>query len=39
IGVVFSPEHGRNMETLIRHADMAMYHAKKTNTLYKIYDR
>ncbi|BDH60934.1 hypothetical protein MTP04_10640 [Lysinibacillus sp. PLM2] len=39
IGVVFSPEHGKNIEMLIRHADMAMYHAKKTHTLYKIYDR
>lgn len=38
IGVVFSPEHGVEMSLLLRHADLAMYHAKKTNTLYKIYD-
>ncbi|WP_449539689.1 PAS domain S-box protein [Ferdinandcohnia sp. Marseille-Q9671] len=39
IGVVFYPDHGVDMELLLRHADMAMYHAKKSNTLYKIYDR
>ncbi|MGN7300153.1 PAS domain S-box protein [Ferdinandcohnia sp. SAFN-114] len=39
IGVVFYPEHGVDMELLLRHADLAMYHAKKTKTLYKIYDR
>jgi len=39
IGVVFYPEHGVDMELLLRHADLAMYHAKKSNTLYKIYDR
>ncbi|KGR78002.1 PAS domain S-box protein [Ureibacillus manganicus] len=37
IGVVFYPEHGDDIESLLRHADMAMYHAKKTKTLYKIY--
>lgn len=39
IGIVFSPEHGVDMDLLIRHADMAMYHAKKTNSTYKIYDQ
>lgn len=39
IGVVFYPEHGVDMELLLRHADLAMYHAKKSKTLYKIYDR
>lgn len=39
IGVVFYPDHGVDMELLLRHADLAMYHAKKTKTLYKIYDR
>lgn len=39
IGVVFYPDHGVDMELLLRHADMAMYHAKNTNTIYKIYDR
>lgn len=39
IGVVFYPDHGVDMDVLLRHADMAMYHAKKINTLYKIYDK
>lgn len=39
IGVVFYPVHGIEMEMLLRHADMAMYHAKRTNTTYKIYDQ
>jgi diguanylate cyclase (GGDEF)-like protein/PAS domain S-box-containing protein len=38
IGVVFYPEHGVDMELLLRHADLAMYHAKKTKTLFQIYD-
>lgn len=38
-GVVYYPNHGVDMEFLLRHADMAMYHAKKTDTLYKIYDQ
>ncbi|WP_047983349.1 PAS domain S-box protein [Ornithinibacillus californiensis] len=38
IGVVYYPIHGVDLELLLRHADLAMYHAKKTNTLYKIYD-
>ncbi|WP_102345970.1 PAS domain S-box protein [Bacillus sp. Marseille-P3661] len=39
IGVVFYPDHGMDMDILLRHADMAMYHSKKTNTLFKIYDK
>ncbi|HWL24629.1 MAG TPA: PAS domain S-box protein [Ureibacillus sp.] len=39
IGVVYYPDHGGDMESLLRHADMAMYHAKKTNMLYRIYER
>lgn len=38
IGVVYYPNHGVEIELLLRHADMAMYHAKKTHTLFKIYD-
>ncbi len=38
IGVVFYPIHGVDMDLLLRHADLAMYHAKNTGTLYKIYD-
>ncbi|MBD8067856.1 PAS domain S-box protein [Bacillus sp. PS06] len=39
IGIVYYPNHGVDIELLLRHADMAMYHAKKTKTLYKIYDK
>ncbi len=39
IGIVYYPEHGVDMDTLLRHVDIAMYQAKKTNTLYRIYDR
>ncbi|WP_102346078.1 PAS domain S-box protein [Bacillus sp. Marseille-P3661] len=39
IGVVYYPDHGVDMDLLLRHADIAMYHAKKTNTLFKIYDK
>jgi diguanylate cyclase (GGDEF)-like protein/PAS domain S-box-containing protein len=38
IGVVYYPIHGVDMDLLLRHADLAMYHAKKTNTLFQIYD-
>ena len=39
IGVVFYPDHGVEMDLLLRHADIAMYHAKKINTVFKIYDQ
>jgi diguanylate cyclase (GGDEF)-like protein/PAS domain S-box-containing protein len=39
IGVVFYPDHGVEMDVLLRHADIAMYHAKKINTVFKIYDQ
>lgn len=29
IGVAFSPQHGTSMETLMQHADTALYHAKE----------
>ncbi|SOC44270.1 PAS domain S-box protein [Ureibacillus acetophenoni] len=37
-GIVFSPEHGNDVESLLRNADSAMYMAKKTNKLYTIYE-
>lgn len=30
LGISIFPEHGRDAETLIRHADQAMYHAKQS---------
>ncbi len=38
IGVALFPEHGDDVSTLIRHADIAMYVAKRNNFGYTIYD-
>jgi diguanylate cyclase (GGDEF)-like protein/PAS domain S-box-containing protein len=38
IGVVFSPTHGKDAQTLLRRADIAMYNAKRTHTGYAFYD-
>ncbi|MBE8233524.1 MAG: EAL domain-containing protein [Endozoicomonadaceae bacterium] len=38
IGVALYPLHGDDSETLMQHADVAMYHAKKTLRGYAIYD-
>ena len=38
IGVAQYPEHGEDLETLTRHADIAMYAAKFGRTGYSIYD-
>jgi diguanylate cyclase (GGDEF)-like protein len=38
IGVAFWPEHGQNVETLLQHADTAMYQAKEENVSYAFYD-
>jgi diguanylate cyclase (GGDEF)-like protein/PAS domain S-box-containing protein len=38
IGVVFSPTHGKDAQTLLRRADIAMYIAKRTHTGYAFYD-
>jgi diguanylate cyclase (GGDEF)-like protein len=38
IGVVLTPDHGEDVETLLRHADYAMYAAKKTHNGCAIYD-
>ena len=38
IGIAVSPEHGRDFETLLRHADVAMYAAKTNQTGATVYD-
>lgn len=38
IGVTFYPQHGEDMDTLLRHADTAMYEAKKQGkNTYSVY--
>ena len=37
IGIAFSPDHGRDVETLIQRADVAMYVSKGSGSGYAIY--
>ncbi len=39
IGVAVYPRHGDDVSTLIRHADIAMYQAKRNNKSFVIYDQ
>lgn len=39
IGVAVYPEHAADVETLLRHADVAMYQAKTSRTGLAVYDR
>ena len=38
LGVAFYPEHALDAITLLQHAELAMYAAKRTGTSYTIYD-
>jgi diguanylate cyclase (GGDEF)-like protein len=38
IGAASYPEHGTDVDSLIQHADVAMYVAKEENTAYAVYD-
>ncbi|MFA7348639.1 MAG: EAL domain-containing protein [Desulfurivibrionaceae bacterium] len=38
IGIALYPAHGTDCDTLLQHADVAMYSAKKTETHYALYD-
>lgn len=38
VGVTMFPENGNDAQTLIRHADIAMYQAKNNNRQYLFYD-
>jgi diguanylate cyclase len=38
MGVAAFPEHGRDPETLLRHADVAMYAAKRSDLPFAVYD-
>lgn len=38
IGIATYPEHGQDISTLLKHADMAMYTAKRSHFGYSIYD-
>jgi diguanylate cyclase (GGDEF)-like protein len=38
VGIALSPEHGYDSETLLQHADVAMYRAKEARGRYQIYN-
>ena len=38
LGIASYPEHGKDAETLIQHADVAMYMAKRQQDAYIVYD-
>ena len=38
VGVAFYPDHGSDVDELLRHADIAMYEAKAAHSFYVFYD-
>jgi diguanylate cyclase (GGDEF)-like protein/PAS domain S-box-containing protein len=38
IGIALCPEHGTEFDTIMKHADLAMYEAKRTDLKYRIFD-
>ncbi len=38
IGIAMFPQHGKDLESLLKYADIAMYQAKQNNTGFSIYD-
>jgi diguanylate cyclase (GGDEF)-like protein len=38
IGITFYPDHALDADTLLRHADVAMYASKETGTAFEVYD-
>lgn len=38
IGIAFYPEHGMDTQSLLKHADVAMYVAKQNQSRYSLYD-
>lgn len=37
IGIALYPQHGNDADTLLQHADVAMYQAKRSGTGYRLY--
>jgi EAL domain-containing protein (putative c-di-GMP-specific phosphodiesterase class I) len=38
LGIAMHPDHGNDVETLVQHADVAMYVAKSSTSSYELYD-
>jgi diguanylate cyclase (GGDEF)-like protein len=38
VGIALFPDHGRDADALLKHADVAMYHAKRSRSGVSVYD-